>query len=105
MRDAGGFELLHRGLAEGALRAEYSKRQRTILCVRKARRAIQSTGSSPSSRASFRSANPIVRETKLTLIKGFDESAIPLNTQLYLSSWIKAANCRKASGSSAAIST
>jgi enamine deaminase RidA (YjgF/YER057c/UK114 family) len=33
MRNAGGFKLLHGGLAEGALRAEYSQWQSAILCA------------------------------------------------------------------------
>src|SRR5260370_7364578 len=90
MRDAGGFELLYRDLAEGALRAKYSKWERTILCA-------ESSARDPEHRqfAQQQSVLPIresncQREIKLTLVKGFDESAVTLNTQLYLSSWIKA---------------
>ncbi len=89
MRDAGGFELLYRGLAEGALRAKYSKWERSILCA-------ESSARDPEHRqfAQQQSVLPIresncQREIKLTLVKGFDESAVTLNTQLYLSSWIK----------------
>src|SRR6266702_7727738 len=89
MRDAGGFELLHRGLAEGALRAEYSEGERSIVCT-------ESSARDPEHRqfAQQQSILPIresngQREIKLTLVQGFDESAVTLNTQLYLSSWIK----------------
>src|SRR6266851_2369105 len=89
MGDAGGFELLHRGLAKGALRAEYSEGERSILCA-------ESSTRYPEHRqfAQQQSVLPIresncQREIKLILVKGFDESAVTLNTQLNLGSWIK----------------
>src|ERR1700755_1022512 len=89
MRDRRGFELLSRGFAEGALRAKYSKWERTILCA-------ESSARDPEHRqfAQQQSVLPIresdcQREFKLSLVKCFDETGITLNTQLYLSSWIK----------------
>src|SRR6266851_5403953 len=89
MRDAGSFEQLHRRLAEGALWAEYNEGQRSIRCAK-------SSARDPEHRqfAQQQSVLPICesncqREIKLTLVEGFDESAVTLNTQLYLSSWIK----------------
>jgi len=89
MWDAGGFELLYRGLAEGALRAKYSKWERTILCAElSARDPEHRQFAQQQSVLPIRESN-CQREIKLTLVKGFDESAVTLNTQLYLSSWIK----------------
>src|ERR1700736_5080827 len=95
MRDAGGFELLYCGLAEGALRAKYSKWERTILCA-------EGSARDPEHRqfAQQQSVLPIresncQREIKLTLVKGFDERAVPLNTKSFLSSWIKSGELRQ----------
>jgi hypothetical protein len=89
MRDTGGFELLHGGLAKGALRAEHSEGERTILCAeRSARDPEHRQFAQQQSVFPIRESNG-QREIKLTLVEGFNESAITLDTQLYLSSWIK----------------